>query len=303
MKSIPQTYTWNNYRCTYTLHQPDTQTDENLALLLIHPIGVGLSGKFWQRFAKSWFNRGQSYPLYNPDLLGCGDSDKPKVAYYPQDWANQLKYFLETEVKKPVIIVVQGALFPVAINLVQNPPQPNWIKGLVLSGPPAWPIMTRPEKPGQQKLLWNLFFNTPIGRLFYLYARRRQFIESFSIRQLFAQKQDVDHQWLDVLEKDAIDLKNRYAVFSFLSGFWRKNYEEAIASIPHPTLVVVGEKASSISREGVTETPEERLDQYLKHLPNGQGRKISGRNVPPYESTDEFVTMVEQFVNEITSKV
>jgi hypothetical protein len=38
-------------------------------------------------------------------------------------------------VQKPVILVAQGALFPVAIELVQR--EALFIAGLVLSGPPA----------------------------------------------------------------------------------------------------------------------------------------------------------------------
>ena len=56
--------------------------------------------------------------------------------------------------------------------------------------------------------------------------------------------------------------KSRYAVFSFLAGFWREDYTSAITNIAQPTLVVFGKQASSISREGKTETPQERLNNY-----------------------------------------
>ena len=298
MTDSPQFYDWQNFRCAYTVYNADNLLSETPALVLIHPIGVGLSGIFWQRFIEAWLGQNPHSVVYNPDLLGCGDSDMPSVAYYPADWANQLKYFLETVVQKPAILVVQGALFPVAIKLVQNPPNPNWIKGLVLSGPPAWRIMTEAAKPQQNKLLWNLLFNSPLGlgNLFYLYARRRQFIESFSVRQLFANAAQVDENWLSKLTQGAKNNQSRFAVFSFLAGFWREDYKSAIAQIKQPTLVVFGEKASSISREGKTETPQERLDAYVQHLPQGQGSLIPGRNVLPYESTSEFVSVVTDFV-------
>ena len=61
---------------------------------------------------------------------------------------------------------------------------------------------------------------------------------------------------------------------------------------------MVGDRASSISREGFCETPKQRLELYLKHLANGQGRQIPGRNVLPYESTAEFVCVVAEFVKD-----
>jgi hypothetical protein len=57
-------------------------------------------------------------------------------------------------------------------------------------------------------------------------------------------------------------------------------------------LVVVGDKASSISRAGKQDTPDQRLADYLKCLSGGKGVKIAGRNVLPYESTSEFVAAI-----------
>jgi pimeloyl-ACP methyl ester carboxylesterase len=298
--SSTQFYTWDNYRCAYEVHQPINATPEGIPLLLIHPIGVGLSRQFWQRFCGEWYNSGHRNLIYNPDLLGCGESDKPHVAYTPSDWAKQLQHFLQTVVQKPVILVVQGALFPVAIELVKR--EVNLIAGLVLSGPPAWAVITKQSPKWQQKLTWNLL-DSPFGNLFYRYARRKEFLRSFSIRQLFAKSDAVDEEWLNTLIAGASNIQTRYAVFSFLAGFWRQDYSNAIASIKQPTLVVVGETASSISQAGKNESPQERLADYLAVLPQGQGIKLTGRNVPPYESTAEFVEAIAPFIDEVSQSL
>lgn len=110
-----QFYTWKDYHCAYS-HYASTspEAQDNIPLLLIHPIGVGLSRQFWHRFCRAWYQSGRTNPIYNPDLLGCGESDMPHIAYTPADWADQLQHFLVTVVQKPVILVVQGALLPVA---------------------------------------------------------------------------------------------------------------------------------------------------------------------------------------------
>jgi pimeloyl-ACP methyl ester carboxylesterase len=299
--SLPasQFYRWRDYRCAYELYSAsDSSADNSIPLVLLHPIGVGLSRYFWHRFCREWRQTGYDNPIYNPDLLGCGESDMPRIAYTPADWAEQLQYFLQTIVKKPVILLVQGAELAVALALVQRQTQPNYIQGLVLAGPPAWAVMTKESPTWQQKLTWNIL-DSPVGSAFYRYARSRQFLRSFSERQLFADNSNVDAQWLDTLLCGAVNPGSRYAVFSFLAGFWRQDYEEAIASTTQPTLVVVGEKATSISRTGQSETPEQRLAEYLKHLPQGQGRQIPGRNILPYESTAEFVAVVAEFVKQL----
>ncbi len=291
--STSQFYTWHNYRCAYEVHQPSNTTPEEIPLLLIHPIGVGLSRQFWQRFQREWCNSGQGNLIYNPDLLGCGESEMPHVAYTPSDWAEQLQYFLQTVVQKPVILVVQGALFPVAIKLVEK--ASNLVAGLVLSGPPAWAVITKKSPKWQQKILWNLL-DSPFGNGFYRYARRQKFLRSFSTRQLFDLENAVDTEWLNTLVAGAENLASRHAVFSFLAGFWRQDYSSMIAFIQQPTLVVVGETASSISQEGKKESPDERLADYLACLPQGEGIKINGRNVLPYESTTEFVAAITPFI-------
>lgn len=294
-------YTWQNYRCAYQAIVDNETSTSYPPLLLIHPIGVGLSGKFWQRFCQIWQEKGYKNPIYNPDLLGCGDSAMPHLAYYPIDWAEQLNYFIQTVIKQPVILVVQGALFPVAIKLVglqnQGNTDTNWVKKLVLSGPPPWPLMTKATSNLKQKLQWNLFFDSPLGNGFYRYARTRKFLSSFSTKRLFADAAAVDEEWLNTLGEGAKPMASRYAVFSFLAGFWRENYQEQIMAIQQPTLVVMGEKASSIGREGKAETAAQRLAEYLKYLPNGEGLKISGRNVLPYESTYEFVEAIAPFIH------
>jgi pimeloyl-ACP methyl ester carboxylesterase len=294
--SPTQFYTWNNYSCAYEIHEPANSINDGIPLLLIHPIGVGLSRQFWQRFRRQWYQTGHKNPIYNPDLLGCGESDMPHVAYTPKDWAQQLHKFLVTVVKKPVVIVVQGALLPVAIELVQQ--QSNLILGMILAGPPSWPVITKNSSILQQKIAWNIF-DSPLGKTFYRYARTEKFLRSFSIRQLFGSENAVDQEWLNMLLVGAENIESRHAVFSFLAGFWRQNYSSYLACINQPTLVVLGETASSISKEGKQETPDERLADYLGCLPQARGMKIPGRNVLPYESTGEFVEAIAPFIAQL----
>lgn len=280
-------YYWNKYKCAYTSY--NNESDFPYGMILIHPIGVGLSGIFWQRFLSKQAEFDVKIPIYNPDLLGCGQSDLLRLAYDPKDWANQLNYFIINVVKKPVILVVQGASFPIAIYMSAGEMKCDLIKGLVLSGPPAWNIMISGGNLRVSEIIWNLFFDSFIGSLFYQYARRREFIKSFSIKELFAEAKDVDDEWLDMLEKAAINPMNRFAVFSFLAGFWRKDYSKLMAKLEQKILLLMGEKATSVSKEGFKETPQQRVELYRKNIPNLTAKIMKGRNVLPYESTEDFV--------------
>ncbi|MEM9091557.1 MAG: alpha/beta fold hydrolase [Cyanobacteria bacterium P01_F01_bin.53] len=298
-------YTWQDYRCAFEKIKGQGAP----ALLLIHPIGVGLSREFWQPFIQQWGATNEPRgTVYNVDLLGCGKSDMPARAYSPKDWAEQLAYFIEQVAKEPVVLVVQGALLPVAVELI-NSPSPavkDKIKGMVLSGPPAWRLMTTPTESWKQTLAWS-FFSSPLGNAFYRYARREKFLDSFSKRQLFERAEDVTAGWLSMLHKGSRDLNSRYAVFSFLAGFWRQDYASAIAQIQQPVMIVMGNTASTIDRttaqqennpETMTqqEAGKQRLQAYLDHFPRAQGVNIVGRNVLPYESAEAFAQAIAPFV-------
>jgi len=297
MLTLPTTkyYQWKKYQCAYTEY--GTDNGEKIPLVLLHPVGVGLSGIFWHRFLKSFTEINPNYKVYNPDLLGCGESDLPRIAYDPKDWAAQLNFFLENVVKKPVILVVQGASFPIAIYMSAGDLKSDLVQGLILSGPPAWNIMTNGGNRKISDIVWNLFFDSFIGNLFYKYAQRRKFIESFSVKELFAKPEDVDDEWLDMLEKGGSNPQNRYGVFSFLAGFWRKDYTKLMTKMEQKILLLMGEKATSVSKDGFKESPDQRIDLYKKNFSNLKGKQISGRNVLPYESTEEFVGEVQEFIN------
>lgn len=289
-------YTWRNYNCSYEVNYCRNTNPSGTPLLLIHAIGVGLSRSFWQRFSQEWYSKGNTNTLYIPDLIGCGESNMPAVPFTPTDWAEQLEFFIEKVIQKPVILVVQGALLPAAIELSEK--APSLVTGFVLAGPPTWSLIITAKAKWQQKLTWTLL-SSPFGNLFYRYARTEKFLRNFSTKRLFASVDAVDNEWLNTLNLGSRNMASRYAVFSFLAGFWRKGYYEQIRQLKQATLIVMGEKASSIGKKGKQETPDERLTEYLTCLPNAQGVKIPGRNVLPYESTSEFVQAITEFIKSI----
>ncbi len=299
-------YFWKDYRCAYDCvpsGASHSDSGDAPSLLLIHPIGVGLSRQFWQPFIQQWTQTNGPARVYNLDLLGCGESDMPQRAYTPQDWAEQLAFFIEQIAKGPVVLVVQGALLPVAVKLLAL--AGDRTAGLVLSGPPAWPLMSTQSPHWKTQLAWRLL-SSPLGNAFYRYARRKAFLQSFSERQLFENPKDVTDNWLAMLHAGSRDMDSRYAVFSFLAGFWRQDYSDAIARIQQPVLVVMGEAASTIDRsvaqqvDGSSTASRDRLQDYLDRFPRAKGICISGRNVPPYESTAEFAEAVASFVADLS---
>ncbi len=284
---------WNGHSC-HGLLEGDLQVP-SAPILSLHPIGVGLSSAFWHRFSRGWRAQGRPEPLVHPDLLGCGRSAMPALAIRPEDWAGQLDALIRRHLQRPVWLLVQGASLPVALEL--HSLNPERILGMVLAGPPSWRVMTDAADQDRCQLLWNGFFDTPLGTLFYRYARRESFLRSFSVKQLFARSQDVDREWLEMLHQGSRDLNSRYAVFSFLAGFWRRDYSAQLRSLACPVLALFGEQASGISRRGRQDTASIKAADYGDRLADATARLLPGRNVLPYESTDPFVEAVSEWID------
>lgn len=275
----------------YTYEVWGDLTTGHSPLLLIHPVGVGLWRRFWQRFCLAWCAQSDR-PLVVPDLLGCGDSDMAQRPYSPQDWAAQLAHLLRVEIQQPAIVVAQGALMPAAVALAES--DPDWVEGLVFSGPPAWRVIERLQTIKQQRRLWRLFCS-PLGWLFFQYARSPFFLRRFSQRQLFAEADQIDRKWMQLLAEGSRKQASRHAVYAFLSRNWQQGWGDRLAKIPQPTLLLFGEGASSISRDGRTEDARDRLQSYAQVMPCNQGQILPGRNVLPYESTAAFITALADF--------
>lgn len=260
-------------------------------LLLVHPVGVGLWRRFWQRFCQAWCAQSDR-PLIVPDLLGCGDSDMDQKPYSPQNWAEQLAHLLQIEIQQPAIVVAQGALMPAAVALAEI--QPELVLGLAFSGPPAWRVIERKQTAQQQRRLWRLFCS-PLGWLFFQYARTPLFLRRFSQRQLFARAEQVDREWMQLLAEGSRKKASRHAVYAFLSRNWQQGWGDRLAKMTQPTLLLFGEGASSISRDGWKEDARDRLQAYAQVMPCNQGQILPGRNVLPYEATAAFIAALTEF--------
>lgn len=277
----------------------DQTIPANSSLLLIHPVGVGLSAQFWDRFIRHWSSTGDDRELVAPDLLGCGTAPCPNQPLKPDDWATALIASLQQRNSEPVILVSQGASLPIALAVMNKAPQ--LVTGLIAISPPGWRVLKNPFPTQRSKQLWNILFNGVVGKLFYRYARRRQFLKSFSENNLFARQQDVDEEWLEMLHEGSKVMDTRWAVFSFLAGFWRCGWESTLTSVDKPFLVVFGRSATGIGRSSNWDDLEERLKTYNTKLINAEIQTIEGRNVLPYESTEQCVNCIQRWLQAVNS--
>ena len=242
---------------------------------------------FWQG--------GNNTPVFlNPDLLGCGTAPCPARPLTPEDWAEPLIHLLREQAKGPAVLVAQGASLPIALAIVASAPE--LVSALVAISPPGWRILKQEFPQYKARWLWRILFEGLIGNMFYRYARRRRFLEGFSRKNLFARPESVDDEWLEMLKQGSHAMDTRWAVYSFLAGFWRRDWEPQLTELNIPVQIVFGINATGIGSSRSWDDLEERLATYREKLPNASISTIPGRNVLPYESTEECVNSVREWV-------
>ena len=264
------------------------------ALLLIHPIGVGLCSRFWDRFIQRWLGDHPEADLLAPDLIGCGEAACSLDPLTPEAWAKPLAALLRERNDGPVVLVSQGTSLPIALALLEL--APDLVCGLVAISPPGWRVLHEAFPIERSRQLWRWLFRGPIGNLFYRYARRRSFLQSFSRKNLFAEAEAVDEEWLQTLSEGSRAMNTRWAVFSFLAGFWRRDWEPQLTGLTLPLQVVFGGSATGIGRSRCWDDLDERLATYRRKLPKAAIDTIPGRNVLPYESADACVGCVSRWL-------
>jgi pimeloyl-ACP methyl ester carboxylesterase len=282
------------------------------AIVCIPPIGVGITRTFYEPLHREWAALGAPCELHTPDLLGNGDSHpKPRRFYTPQVWADQLLEYINSTVKRPVVLLSQGGLLPVALEIWRTGGT-DAVAGVCFASPPPLRFFApdaetevgvrkrftskakRPSRRGQ-RAFW-LLAQTPIGNLFFrrLRGANGKRIQSFSERNLFADPAGVDAEWLDNCREGSRDARSRFATFAYLAGTvpggsWRDDRASLLESLTVPCQVLRGD-----SVEGAAS----RLDAFVERVPRPSCCALvaDGRAVLPYENAQETATRLAAFL-------
>ena len=86
-------YQHKDFTLTYLYKKASHGRENDDPIVMIHPVGVGLSSWFWTRVMESYEN---NPPMYAPDLIGCGldhgadpwDPEKVTGIYYTWIYRN-----------------------------------------------------------------------------------------------------------------------------------------------------------------------------------------------------------------------
>jgi len=301
--SIIQTYEHDGWTLSYRYKPASRGYESQAPLLLIHPVGIGLSSWFWNNLFECW----EGPELYAPDLIGCGiknggdayDPDK-RGLFFPLSWVQGCEALMQTRTPATSVlnllpipstltptksrswnVVCQGGLAPVGVMLAAR--NPTTVSKLVLTSPPSWKDMTTPIPEAELSWNYNFLRNPLVEPLAFGILETRWAIEYFSNLFLFANQ--CDQQWLE-LACDEIATESRPPVAAFNAGFCNhRSFQEELETLTQPTLILSGDDDGRASER----------KEYASKMIDCTLLSLSGKNVLPWEAPKEVCEAVKDF--------
>mmetsp|Transcript_23024 Transcript_23024/g.33807 ORF Transcript_23024/g.33807 Transcript_23024/m.33807 type:complete len:431 (-) Transcript_23024:81-1373(-) len=321
----------NNWTLTYRYKPASPGHENDTPLLLIHPVGIGLSSWFWDNFLNEW----DGGEVYAPDLIGCGlengvaDNWIPEKQglFFPLSWAEGCETLIEEEILSSVrrrkrgksnfassllgaftnnnssndddgdgvIVVSQGGLAPVGVSIASRNSYPTSLTGKnYVKGL----IMASPPK-------WNEMI-TPIPEnnlsdQYDFFTSKVRGGLAFALLEskwaveffsnLFLFSNDCDDEWIERATGDAACKEARTPVMAFNAGFCNARSFE---------YELTNLEIKTLVLSGLDdEEREEQRRKYGSEMKNCVMESLRGKNVLPWESPVQFCVVLREFVENI----
>jgi len=291
-------YQHKDFKLTYLYKKASPGREKDPPIILIHPVGIGLSSWFWKKLIDSYDN---NPAIYAPDLIGCGiyhgadawNPDKNGL-FFPLSWVEGVETLLNTiviprwkEGKLPFfrdnssgcLVVAQGGLAPVGLMLAKRN---QCISDLMLTSPPTYNDITTAIPQPELTKNYNFLSSPILGRLAFTLLESRDVIQFFSDLFLFQDK--CDEEWLDEAQKELCK-EARPPVQAFNAGLLQhRSFEEELRDMAQPLWIVSGEGDKRVKDR---QPYQSELGEKCKLI------SISGLNVLPYENPDDVVKLIQ----------
>eukprot|EP00547_Thalassionema_nitzschioides_P012102 CAMPEP_0194255598 /NCGR_PEP_ID=MMETSP0158-20130606/34788_1 /TAXON_ID=33649 /ORGANISM="Thalassionema nitzschioides, Strain L26-B" /LENGTH=407 /DNA_ID=CAMNT_0038994001 /DNA_START=83 /DNA_END=1303 /DNA_ORIENTATION=+ len=232
------------YSCEFdqlALPSTNNKSQKTTGVILIHPIGVGISRWFYDRLFQS-FNEiqnktsGDNLLLVSPDLLGSGNaltmdrSIKKLPLLNVSDWSDQTMNLMAALEKPNSVdrwcIVANGGCSPIALQVVSRSVDgtatfKSPVSNVILSSVPRLQFFLESTDPKKVARSYKTICGLA-GKLFWWYSCRKEgaFIQKFSEKNLVADPANLGNQWQRNCYETASGNggKSKYSTFAFLAG-------------------------------------------------------------------------------------
>ena len=274
----PQIWSWQGHQIRYTVQ------GKGRPLVLIH--GFGASIGHWRKNIPGLAQAG--YRVYALDLLGFGDSDKPRLDYTLDLWQSLLNDFAQHQIQDAVIFV--GNSIGGLLTLMMLAHHPEVAAGGVLLNA-AGGLNMRPEEltlPQRFVVgsLKRLITHRRVGPFLFDQVRSKRRIRG-SLAQVYRNREAITDELVDMLHAPSCDPNAHHVFASIMTAPAGPRPSELLPHIQHPLLVLWGEE------DPWAPLPTAEIYHKLSQLPSAQPQ-VTFHSIPqtghcPHDERPEVV--------------
>ncbi|KAI4339671.1 hypothetical protein MLD38_024586 [Melastoma candidum] len=263
------------------------ESDSKPPVLLVH--GFGASVPHWRRNIGTL---AKSYTVYAVDLLGFGDSDKPRdFTYTMETWAELILDFLNEIVGRPTVLV-GNSVGSLACVIAASESNQNMVRALVLLNCAGGMNNKAVVDDWRIKLLLPLlwFFDfllrqPRIASAIFERVKRREVLMDV-LRSVYGNKESVDEELVEIIKQPADDEGALEAFVSIVTGPPGPNPINLLPKLKLPVLVLWGDQDTFTPIDGP-------VGKYFSTLPskleNVQLFMLEGVGHCPHDDRPELV--------------
>jgi pimeloyl-ACP methyl ester carboxylesterase len=206
-------------------------------LVFVHGVYPGASSYEW---AKVYPHFATIFRVLAPDLIGFGESQRPRAAMHAGDYVRMLAEFIRaTTADEMPVLIGSGLGAGFCVYLASQ--HPELVSRLVLSMPTGWNDFGRHRLPFGLKLVSKAPL---LNRFIYSnYQSTQSAIATWLARYAFADANAVTEEMVDVVAKCAQQYGAEHAILNFYSGRLNFDLESRIRAVTQPVTLLWGEKA------------------------------------------------------------
>lgn len=280
----PRFYHWRRGYDVYNVFYAQDERGGGPPVVLVHGIDAAASGAEWRRVFPAL--AGQR-PVYAPDLLGFGRSDRPARRYTAAEYVELLDELLREVVQRPAVVVASSLSAAYAVAVAQRAPER--VAALLLVCPTGLEHLSEP--PSRAKRLLEAFLRLPVlGSAAFNLLVSRASIAYFLEERTYAEPANVTEATIDESYRAAHQDGARYAPAAFIGGSLNLDLRPIYPRLGQPVWLAWGRAAQF--------TPLSDANQFLRENPRARLQVFDRSGLLPHvEQPEEFLAYLEQVLN------
>jgi pimeloyl-ACP methyl ester carboxylesterase len=267
----PRFVTWRGHRIA--LHEAGS----GATVVLVHSINAAASA---HEMRNPFRMLAETHRVVAIDLLGFGDSDRPKMPY-TADVYTALLCDIIRDLATPVTIIAVS--LSSAYVLAAAAQEPALFRQITVVCPTGLEDLVEPAPAGVAYQV----LASPLGAAVFQTLVSRRSMDYFLGSMTYANPDACDRVMRDMYYRTGHQPGARWAPICFVSGMLNCDLRPLIRQITLPVQVIWGRYAKT--------TPVIRMSVFTSALPHAQGTVLDAGMAVQDEAPEQFITAVRQF--------